>query len=363
MRDLKPIFHLSAVFCAGMVLFASCGEDDVNFAPADFRLCVGVWTVNGQQWVEVLDAKADSIVDSLAPVSYPPYAWGSPRGDFLSASGRIYDLRTGLMVTEIKGYYPLFLPEAELYLLCYPDTVMYFQTPEFNLVDKIAVHGGLRPAVLVPNSATIAAVRLQISAMGDNRKEIVVFDYEEKSIIDSFFVPTPDGSGDSLSWLDIEPSPDGSRLFGLSLNWSEVVCIDLATHGVVFRTRATWRQMRTCRINPDDENELWVSVPGALSPFGGPITAGWIMILDSRTGAVLDTIPTLGLDTDSTVRWEVDDIQFVPGQHKAYVNCRPFHGVARPLLVIDTKNREVTKMIFGEQTGMSPFSISLVPKY
>lgn len=147
-------------------------------------------------------------------------------------------------------------------------------------------------------------------------------------------------------------------IYLLGADWSSpaVFAYSLREQRIVYRANL-YSAFGRCKLSPN-QRELWVTDPGP-PPLFGDAWPGHILVLNATTGAVLDTIHARGLDDEfPDIRWRVDDIQFVPERTKAYVNCM-FRG---PILVINTKTREITKHLLHDE-GRSADAIIALPRY
>lgn len=364
---MASLIRRIVVVIAATVALSGCGDDDDPPPAVHYLLCAGVHQIGGDGWIAIIDCDTDSLVDSLgyAGMDLPSQVVGSNRGNYLAVvetgqrPTKIWDMSTRTIATEISGGIPLFIDSENMYCQRSSDSVNFYQMPSF--VRDTAIQLRWWFPELASNSRAVFAVheRGPEGHLGD-LTQIVRLSFASLSIVDSFSIP--DGES-ALQVADISVRADGSTLYALGRAAPRppiVAGIDVSSREVLFRKSVT-AATGQCKPSPDAK-ELWVSDPGYLPIFHEPIWPGQILVFDASTGAVLDTIPTLGLDPNPSVRWEVNDIHFVPGMNKAYVNCRPYYGQSRPILVIDTKTKKVTGMIFGD-SGRSAFSIAVVPRY
>lgn len=353
----RVVVVIAAAFLAG-----GCENDD---PPAvHYLLCAGIHQIGGDGWIAIIDCDTDSLVDSLG---YPgmlglSFMWGSPSGDFLLAGesgrpARAWDLRSRGEAAQVTGPHDaLFLPDTQILVTSGNHITHVYSVPTFNLDTTLEL--SLLSLSPIPHTRSLLAIhrRGPYDELGD-LSQLITLDLRGGVVTDSFFVADL-GSSEPLQLKHVEISKDRSKhyVIGRAPGRSPVVVGQEASSGnTLFETPIT-AATGVCRLSPDGK-ELWVTDPGYTPIFGEPIWPGQVLVLSAATGAVIDTIPTLGLDDDPNIRWWVDDVQFVPGLNKAYVNCK-----GRPILVIDTKTKEVTRMIFGD-SGRSAFSIAVVPRY
>lgn len=221
----------------------------------------------------------------------------------------------------------------------------------------------LSDPVVLPSTEHILAVSLRgPSGWPKDRSRIVSFNLDSREVNDSFTV-SASGSDDSLQIYSLDIANDGKTFFVIgdgAATGPIVAAFSLETHQILFSMPLVATHGR-CRVSPDG-SELWVTDPGHYALFGARVRPGHILVLNATSGAVLDTIPTRGLDPDTSLMWWVDDIQFVPGQSKAYVNTLKWNIKETPILVIDTETRMVEKLLFGD-FSRSASSIAVVPEY
>ena len=344
-----------AIACS---LFA-CGSDDPVHTPVEYLLCAGV---RPGGWIGVFDCKNDSLVDSLGyPGMLAPWLYASSTGKYVASaeSGRptrIWDLRSRTQAGELESpEQVLFLDDRDALLTSnHIDTVKTYSIPGFAVDTSI----WLRLSHPVRLAAGALAVGVRLRGRVDfpaDQSQIAVIELNTLKLVDSF---TVDDGSEPVQFRWIEPSRDGSVLYLLGADWSSpsVIAYSLRDHRVVFRTNL-YSALGSCKLSPD-QRELWVTDPGPPPTFG-EAWPGHVLILNATTGAILDTIHTRGLDDEfPDIRWRVDDIQFVPGQDKAYVNCL-YRG---PILVIDTKSKEITRFLLHDE-GRSADGIVVLPRY
>lgn len=355
------------VVIAAVVALSSCGDDE-PLPAVHYLLCAGIHQVGGDGWIAIIDCDTDSLVDSLG---YPGMlgmllVTGSSDGNFIASREsnrptRIWDMRSMSRIAAIGSGEPVFMPSLAIYVAARIDSLLIYSLPDFVVDTSIGLR--MRHPTRMPGTTRIAAVRERgpLDQLGD-LSQVVILDLSDRQLVDSFSI-VGQGSAQPLQIADIATSSNGGNFYAIGRAPAAqpiVACLEVASGTLSFQSDVTAATGK-CKLSPDGK-ELWVSDPGYPPIFHDPIWPGQLLVLDARTGTVLDTIPTLGLDANPSTRWEVDDIQFVPGMNKAYVNCRPYYGQSRPILVIDTKTKEVTGMIFGD-SGRSAFSIAVVPRY
>lgn len=346
------------VVIASALLAGSCGDDDPP-PGVDYLLCAGV---RPGGWIAVFDCINDSLIDSLGypGMNTPLQLSGSSTGQYITSleSGRptrVWDLRSGTQASELRApEYAIFLEDRNLLLTATVDTLRRYRLPGFEI--DTAFWGRLWNAVRLTEPGTLLA----INPRGPRERpldyaQLVFFDINTLTLLDSF---TVDDGSEPVQVRWIEPSRDGNMVYLLGADWSSpaVFAYSLREQRIVYRTNL-FSAVGRCKLSPD-QHELWVTDPGPPPTFG-EAWPGHVLILNATTGAILDTIHTRGLDENHPdIRWRVDDIQFVPDQNKAYVNCM-FRG---PILVINTKTKEITKhLLHGE--GRSADAIVALPHY
>lgn len=349
------------IYCIG------CGGKSPNTQSTQYVLVAGIHPSPG--WIAIFDCASDSLIDSLGydGQSGLSFVWGSPSGDFLavgeaSRPARIWDLRSKSQVANIALLrWAVFVPTAEKLLTFDGQYTRIYGMPNFE--EDTTLDLSLIMPTRLPRTSLLLAIRPEGPRTAPQEMtEIVVIDCENRNIVDSFRLYGQESS-QPMSVRYLEAAREGAEFYALVEDPSAgavAMRIDLETHEVVFRVPIT-AATGVCRLDPEGR-ELWVTDPGILPILGEPIWPGQVLVLDSKTGAVLDTIPTVGLDPSSGISWQVNDIQFVPGLRKVYVNCRPYFGQSRPLLVIDTETKAVTDLLLVD-TKYSAFSISVVPQY
>lgn len=341
------------------MLLAACSDDKTTPTQEHYLLCAGV---RPGGWIGVYDCDNDSLIDSLGypGMLTPSELTGSSTGLYITSleSGRptrVWDLRSRTQVsTLLAPEHAVFLEDHGVLLTTTLDTLRTYQLPEFAFDTAFWIR--LRNPIRLSTQDTILCIVARGSAGSPpDYSQIGVFDLNSLTLVDSF---TVDEGSEPVQCRWIEPSRDGDVLYLLGADWSSpsVFAYSLKDRRVIFRANL-YSALGRCRLSPD-ERELWITDPGPPPTFG-EAWPGHVLVLDAKTGAILDTIPTFGLDEEfPEIRWRVDDIRFVPGGHKAYVNCM-FRG---PILVIDTRSKEITNFLL-KAPKRSADGIVVLPRY
>jgi hypothetical protein len=243
----------------------------------------------------------------------------------------------------------------EIVLAARIDTLKIYSFLDFSLDTSFMV--SCRWPTALPGSDRALMLRLRgPRGAPPERSLFTILDMATRQFVDSFVIS--DGLPSPMQAWTFDVSEDGRMLYAIGHDNVVPFVAGFSLNGrqLEFRTLLS-SVYGHCRLSPD-QRELWVTDPGP-PPTIGPSWPGHILILDAMTGVIKDTIHTRGLDqVYPDIRWRVDDIQFVPGSNKAYVNCL-YRG---PILVIDTKSKEITKHLLHDE-GRSADAIVALPRY
>lgn len=338
-------------------IVAGCGDDDSPPPSVDYVLYAGVGPGG---WIARFDCSGDSLVDSLgyAGMDTPEDIYGSPSGKYIATteSGRptrVWDVRTGTQVGMLQSpSQVVFLEEKNLLIATTGDSLMVYSLPTFALDTAISI----RLWNPIRLGDTVLAVQVGgPEGVHADYSQLAVFDINTLELVDSIRVEAGTGFVD---FVRVEPSRDGSVLYllGGDPESPAVYAYSVRERGIIFR-KSLQSGLGHLRLSPD-ERELWVADPGSSVPIGFP-WRGSIHILDATTGDVLKTFHTFGLNgSPSDPAWPIYDVQFVPDLDKAYVS-----GLwGRPILVVDTKTREITHNLLNDEGRDSP-GVVVLPRY
>lgn len=366
------IMAIAAVSAIALEFLSGCvNERAIAPTPQHYRLYAGMHggPANPSGWIGVFDCDTDSLVDSLTypgmSAAYGGYA--SPDGKYLATQEagrqtRIWDIQNGTQVVMLpRSHFSVtFFPEDSLALASAVDSTYIYRLPSFDLDTVIPIR--LWYSKRIPNSTKILA----ISARGPTTRPVdlsllVVFDISSRVLTDSIVIESdPEGFGFDVLSFDL--SLTGSSLYAVGASPSGgrwLIGYDLIGRSVVFRPELA-RANGSCRVSWDG-CEVWVTDPGATSSLN-PVWPGLILVYDAHSGSVLDTIPTKGIYEGSPDQsLFVKDIRFVPGSDKVYVATGRASRTGYPLLVVDSKSREIEQILFPSAPFLPGF-IEVVPR-
>jgi len=345
---------IGASLLAGGLALACATERGLEPTPGEYWLYAAV-PGDPEGWIAVIDCATDSIVDTLR-YGFQRGGVGvvaSPDGRYLAVTGSgrpplIWDVARRMPI----GYFsaptlpPTFLPDAHLVIGTPYESTLVFSLPSVTPMGAWPVE--LYNAQKVPGRSWVMGTDHRgYPPPGDDWSKLAIYDYAKGREIDSVII-SPDEQGVGFQILTFCLSPDGRRLYALgggAGGGPSLVGYDLDRRQFLFRQPVY--SAGNCRVTPDGR-EVWITDPG--SNLASPIFPGLIVIFDAMAGTVLDTITTTGYPPRPTQPLFVLDIRFTPTGEKAYVNCRKW---GTPILVIDTRTRQITKLIFGDSRNMA----------
>lgn len=350
---------------------ANCAnERAIAPIPQHYRLYAGMHggPANPSGWIGVFDCDSDSLVDSLTypgmSVAHAGYA--SPDGKYLATQEagrqtRIWDIQNGTQVVMLpRSHFSVsFFPEDSLVLASAVDSTYIYRLPSFDLDTVIPIR--LWYSKRIPNSTKILAV----SARGPTTRPVdlsllVVFEISSRSLTDSIVIESdPEGFGFDVLSFDL--SQTGNTLYAVGASPSGgrwLIGYDLIGRSIMFR-RELASANGSCRVSWDGR-DVWVTDPGSNWVID-PVWPGLTLVYDALSGNILDTIPTKGIYQGSPDQpLFVKDIRFVPGSDKVYVATGLSSRTGYPLLVVDSKSREIEQILFPNAPFLPGF-IEVVP--
>lgn len=367
------IIAIAAVSAITLGLLSRCSnERALAPVPQHYRLYAGMHggPANPSGWIGVFDCDTDSLVDSLSypgmSVAYGGYA--SPDGKYLATQEagrqtRIWDIQNGTQVVVLpRSHFSVtFFPEDSLALASAVDSTFVYHLPSFDVDTVIPIR--LWYSRRIPNSTSVLAIsaRGSVTATVD-RSLLLVFDTKSMSVTDSIVIESdPQGFGFDVFSFDLPQT--GNMLYAVGASpaggrW--LIGYDLTSRTVVFR-RELVSATGSCRVSCDGR-EVWVTDPGSYSAVY-PVWPGLILVFDATHGSLIDSIVTTGIHEGSpTQPLFVKDIRFAPETDKLYVTTGRTNLSGFPLLIIDSKSREIENVLLPNAPYLPGF-IEVVPNY
>lgn len=312
-----------------------------------------------------IETETDSLVDSIACPAEPGYMGLSQDGRYLGVTyfwgaedpkTIIYDAQTLQPLHELdQPANCYFLGRDDLMLTYRSDTLFYRSLPDFNVIDTDSVGLFLSPAL--DRRRGIIYGKSDANPANPDSSYLIGYDYINRRIADTWHIE--DDQGGWFFFGQAELNRKGSRMYlvgNTRVFPYSVICFDPKKRSIIWSFSLS-SNFGWAELSPD-EQELYVVDPGW--SYGGT-ECGTLFILDANTGDYLHGISLYGFYEDSYLPLQAWTIAITPTGDKAYVGTGGLMMGSGSLLVVDTKTREVTKLIWPDLRHFS-YQVVIGPK-
>jgi len=363
MRNLSRYVVAVIIACGLLAAGLSCAKKVTKPKPVEYRLYAsGPWDKeNGATYIYVIDAEADTVIDTLRYQDDHAYLGitASPDGKYLGIVGgqpnsRIYDASTLTMLAELNHRdYLAFVPEAGVIIGDGYHKLRLYDYHTFELIHE--EDQCLEIPQIFPGQSVAYGLESYTPGSMDSTG-FVEYDCREREVLRSWPPFARRGGGKhEIIFRCFHIGPDRHRIYATSGITSSdgarigytIFCHDFDADSAIFE-QPIYSPYGFVQVSPDGR-EVYLTDPG-FPPSEAP-TPGKIFIYDAGNGALLDEISLLDLDTTGYRPRPLFayGIKFHPEKPKAYVACgNPMKDAPGTILVIDTDKREIIKYIFPE---------------